>query len=105
MSLSNAQKSKLVQILGRSIIEINTQLAAYSEDITAEMETDIGTQITRWTNGTVKSGVWFEGTESNRGFNTGTANIADNKDPKTLIEHLMFFESEGGAFQIGLERG
>ena len=105
MSFTATQKADLVEILNRNAIQLDVQLAAYALYITAEMETKVIAQIARYNNGTVKGGVWFEGTESNQGFNMSGANTAASKDPKSVIETLLFFEDEGSAYQIALERG
>lgn len=105
MSFNDTQKAKLVQILGRDLLKINGQLAAYADSIMPEIETEVIAQIARWQNGTVKGGVWFEGTNSNEGFNMSSVNIADNQDPKTLIEHLLFFETSNSPYEFSLTRG
>lgn len=59
---------------------------------TAAIEAKVITQIDRYNDGTVSGGVWFEGTESNEGFNMSTPNTASTKDPKTIIALLLEFD-------------
>lgn len=88
MALTDLQKAKLVQILGKNIIEINLQLASYADDITAEMETEIGDLITDW--------VALDGTFSiepkDRNFGVSYAPGSGRAEIATNIGRLLFFE-------------
>lgn len=104
MTLTEAEILDISEVIGRDTIEIDAQLAAYSTYITAARETKIRAQLLRYSAGTVVSGEWFEATESNRGYNTGSVRSAANASPKTVLEGLLFFESTS-AFQVQLVRG
>lgn len=48
MAFTDAEKNQLVTILGIPLPDLNYQLGYYSLYITAQTETDVRAQITRW---------------------------------------------------------
>jgi hypothetical protein len=108
MAFDADEKAELIEVTGRNGLEIDVQLAAFSESITSSIETKVRLQLDRYygrDSQQVRGATWFEGTESNEGFNMSAPNTADTRNPKEVIEGLLFFESDGGGYQIGLERG
>jgi hypothetical protein len=92
-----AQITSLAEIFGTTSDEMGYWLDGREGIITDADKTAIVAQIARYVNGTVKGRVWFEGTESNEGFNMGTVNVASNKDPKTIIGGLIGWPQSSGS--------
>lgn len=66
MAFTEVQKLKIGRILGMTNIQLQAWLDFNSTNITTQVETDVATELTRWTTAGVKF-VSVEPRESNRG--------------------------------------
>lgn len=88
-TFTEAQVADIAVILGTNSDLMDDHLDSYEGIITESDKTIIVAQIARYNNGTVSGRVWFEGTESNEGFNMSTPNNAAYKNPAEVIAKLI----------------
>lgn len=69
MAFTAAQKETLVSILGGTTTLLTAHLTALGATLTAEKQTYVESEMTRWAAGVGAGQVWFTPTESNEGFN------------------------------------
>jgi hypothetical protein len=88
-TFDEAQVTSLASMFGSNSDAMSYHLEGYEELITESDKTAVLAQITRYSGGTVKGRVWFEGKESNEGFNMSPVFVADNRDPREIIAGLI----------------
>lgn len=103
-TFTEAQVADIAVILGTNSDVMDDHLDYYESLITESDKTIIVAQIARYNNGTVTGRVWFEGTESNEGFNMSAIVAAANRDPRAVIAGLIQWPWSGGG-QGSLVRG
>lgn len=99
-----AQVTSIASMFETNSDVMDTHLDLHAGIITDADKTEITAQIARFTNGTVKGRVWFEGKESNRGYNMSAPVSADNRDPRAVVAGLIQW-SWYGSGQAMLVRG
>lgn len=104
--ISKSNKLKICTILGVDIIQLDTQLAAYSDYIDSETETAIAAEIARWDAGAGTDFVSLEPKESNKGVRT-SASLEKDDIRQNLAVLLMASDwaSASGSIQFEIERG
>jgi hypothetical protein len=87
-----AQVTSLAVMFASNSDLMGDHLGFHEELISEDDKTAIIAQVTRYENGTVTGKVWFEGTESNEGFNMSTPFAASNRDPREIVAGLIHWQ-------------
>ena len=108
MAFTEAEKLSICKILGINSIALDAKLDYYSAYITAEVETAVRTELTRWTTGGIGDDfVSIRPMTTNRGVLLDAENA--KRDVRQNIARMLFFDdSEYGTSsddQIEVVRG
>lgn len=89
MALTAAQINDIAVAIGMTPTLLNAHITSLGATLTADIETKVLAQLTRYSSGTVVRDIWFTPTESNEGLNTNRITNADNTDPRNNIRLLL----------------
>ena len=101
MAFTEAEKNQISKILGILPIQLNAWLTFNAVNITAQVETDVRTELTRWTTYGAKF-VRLTSTESNYGVNTDSDEV--KSDIKKNIAILLGLDPSQYGSAMRLQR-
>src|SRR5947209_14787712 len=90
MAFTEPQKLSICKILGVNVLKLNAQLTFFGPDITAEIETEVVSEIARWNGGIGTKFTSVEPNSANFGAKIDPDHAKD--DVRANIATLLFFE-------------